>query len=561
MATPTKKPPLPPTHQRAPTPHAAPKNGSAGPDVIDGALNGASAAANMVGLATFIAPPAVGLAGGALGSVGNFTGVSGLSKAGSALSAGSKAVSAATVGDAAKAVGFTPKTGNIVQRAFEAVADAFEPVNNFLGIGTSRSASHFGKAQKHFDKAQGRLGELAIDKLPSELQPHFEAIHTEIGAAKNVGHVDFSRINEAVGGIEEVLKKNEKLAANLGKPAKKFLSSATEMAGHHSAALKWKNVSGSIKDAPSALASSNALHSTMSGAFIAMDGISMVSDARTFAQNLKTLRQMYADAKGMDESKVSSYTVLFSNDVPITVKNARQHIITNTLAKESMDLANMVLNIKQAANPHMSGMVLAGWMGANILGGLAVDAAMGQSILPLYGLMKDAENAGQPLPPEVIAKFIGEVNPDLKSRGGEENQFTAEIARQMAEEKLTLAEIMRENENGKIMLRINGLIDKAEKQKLPAVESKALKAPDNKESLTVADKAVTEASLVSTDITSDSSIEAAKSDNKANITHVERLHAPKEKHKKYTEPKDILGVHTAKIADKKPEQAQGASLT
>ncbi|MDX1974476.1 MAG: hypothetical protein SFT92_02245 [Rickettsiales bacterium] len=490
---------------------------------IDELLAKAQSYPGLAGLAGFIGLPLAGFAGGVVEKAGKGIGVMGIANAGASVRNTTKAIENATF---ETTLGKQTMRG-AVQSFFDSVAKIAEPVVNATGLGRRRSARNFGKAQMHFDDAKKALTGLNLSDLHADVRPHVEVIANQIGGAASHAHLNMGEINAAVEGIDTVVAAaaSSKAAINLPKSAQTFLGSTGKMVEHHTASIDWKNVGVAIKDTPNKLAKVKTVHGIANAAFIAGDAISMTMDARTFTKNLKTLKEMIADAKGIEPAQVSTFTALFSGDVPLTAKAARKNIIMKTGVKEVIDGANMLLNVKQATDPKMSMAKMFAWFGATTAAGIVADQVMGESVLPLYSALRLAEKTGQPIPPEAMAQFIGEINSDLKSRGGAESPFAQEVANQVIQEHLSLADIMKENETGKIMLRVHKVIEENEKPKIPSVaqapvaqQAPAMEAP---------------------------AVEAAPAKS-----HVERLSEPKPAHTHHHNktPKEVVGTHTAKVA-------------
>jgi hypothetical protein len=211
----------------------------------------------------------------------------------------------------------------------------------------------------------------------------------------------------------------------------------------------------------------------MNAAFIGGSALSMFGDARTFSQNLESLRQMYADMTGEDVKNVSTVKLL-TGSVPDSVAAARSHLVKQFGIKQAFDIGNIALNAMMILNHKMA----SGWkafaaFGAVSAASMAVDAVMGESILPIHKAFSDAYKTGQEIPPQFYAAYVFAASKDLRSHGEKGQEFAMQVAQEYAAEKVSPGQLLREIESGKLMERVKQISVKADRAQAGVQEDTA----------------------------------------------------------------------------------------
>lgn len=350
--------------------------------------------------------------------------------------------------------------GEGAQGAANLVAPAVQFASDKSGVGDRMRAKHIGKAAIAHEKAAelARDVNVHINSAPAEVRGHLKAMKTAIVDAATHHDIPVEEITRAKGAIAEALEKGTVKAAEL-KPFNKFLDAAESVVGHSNKASGWKNVGAGIKKIPGTLAKAPVGNTVMAGSFIALSGMSMVSDTRTAAQELATLKTMYTDMTG---DKTPSTLKLLLGKVPAPVQAARGHLIKNYGLKQIFDVANIALNVAQFTNPKFGLLKSAVAFGGMSAASKVTDSMMGPSSLPVYQAFRDAygQSNGN-LSAEYYAAFVGAVSPELRERGGAESKFAQELATQYAAEKASPKQMLQEIENGGLMERVHALITAA----------------------------------------------------------------------------------------------------
>jgi hypothetical protein len=290
-------------------------------------------------------------------------------------------------------------------------------------------------------------------------------------------------VNKAGMALEQALESGAVNKAQL-KPAADFIKAAGKTTAHFEGANSWGKIGDGIKKMPKAMGQAKLGHFAVNGAFIGLSGLSVINDTRDFKSNLKALKIMFADLAGVDAKTVTTRQVFFGK-VPKPVAEARSQLLKTFGVRQVMDVANIVLNVGQAVSRKFSGKLLFGaFMGVQAAD-MATNAILGQTALPLYMAFRNeyAKNNGE-LSSDYYAAFIGTFSQDLAKRGGPSNLFTQEIARQLAAEKASPADMLRMVSDGDIKRRVNELIKASEqKQAAGASAAAASHAPGKREAV------------------------------------------------------------------------------
>ncbi|MFW0776989.1 MAG: hypothetical protein ACN2B6_04645 [Rickettsiales bacterium] len=509
------------------------------PGMSDKLLGGAGTAVGIGGMVPFIGPAALKIAAFPFSKIGEWTKSEGLQSLGAKISKPARAFEEATFASAGERLGIGGAVGKASQTLANGAGAVAETVDKRVHVGRNLQGRAVGRAHRHLLSAQDHATKLELSEIPAKHRSHFRALHDHVTGAAHTGDlattetvriaeqnakgavgtiertVPKASLTNALSGAEEALEDLAKSGASKKtvKQARNFVSSAGKMSDSMAHAGAINEVGHSIRSVPGKLGQAKLGHGLMNGAFIAGSGVSMVSDAKTFKGRLKMLKEMYADMTGTPIAKVSTAKVMLGA-VPEPVRVARKLIVKKLAIREATDTIGMGVNIRQAVDRRFNGpLAIAAFILPEMIGSSA-DSMMGETVLPAYTQFKhlqlEAKAAGQELPAEAYAGFVGEISPELKNRGGSQSRFAQELAKQYAVEKKTAAEIMNELDSGELLSRVHNLIKAASAEKAAAVAGAG--AADTKQ-----------------------------------VSHTQRLAGAKE-------DMPVLGAHTEKVAAETPAE-------
>jgi len=196
------------------------------------------------------------------------------------------------------------------------------------------------------------------------------------------------------------------------------------------------------------------------GLMIGMSALSTYGVARSFSQQLNSLKHMYSDLTGVPIEKVSTMSLL-TGKVPHIMSEARSHLVKEHLARGAAQIGGLAWMIavmgkkKPGTFEQMGSMMLPGFAD------MGINALMGDSVLPVYTGFANAYKSGQPIPAQDYAAFILAADHDLAKRKVGK-QVALEIGAEFANKKISPGEILREINDGRFEKRIHGLIEKDE---------------------------------------------------------------------------------------------------
>ncbi len=449
------------------------------PNSVDKTLGATKSATDMFGMGAFFGLPIIGGIGGAIGWVGKKIKLGLLEKTGEKIKAPNNYFKEATFADVGNKLGIGKATGAGADSAAGATGWVAERIPGLKSLSASRAAANEVEVYRHLRSAQAHAGKLTnISNLPEP----FQQLHSHVMLAEHPGHigaVEFmadaaSTSQDAVATAQKVTVKKpfselvtEAEAAFAGaknlsgaekSAAKKFLNSTIKMSESAERSGMWKDVPGAIRSVPGKLATTNALHGAVNGAFVLGSGISIVQDGRGAVNRNRMIKEMKADMDAVRAGSGGS-----------AAWDARKSLVKEYAMKSVADAANIYINVKQAISHRFT--MKAAFIGMGIAMAAEQVAEMlfadhtAEAYIGFKQLQLAAKAQGAQLSAEHYAGFIAEVSSDLKKRGGTKSRFTQEVAKQYAEEGLSAAQIMVEIQNGKLMARVHNAMDAAEKAK------------------------------------------------------------------------------------------------
>ena len=449
------------------------------PTSLDKGLGAVNGATGMFGMGALFGLPIIGGIGGAIGWVGKKTKLGLLEKTGEKIKAPHHYFKEATFADVGNKLGVGKAAGAGADAAAGATSWVAERIPGLKSLSASRAVASEAGVYRHLRSAQAHAGQLTnISNLPES----FQQLHSHVMLAEHPGHigaVEFMAdaastsqnavattqkvmvqkpFSELVTEAEAALAGAKNLSGAEKSAAKKFLNSTIKMSESAERSGMWKDIPGAIRSVPGKLATTNALHGAVNGAFVLGSGISMVQDGRGAVNRNRMIKEMKADMDAVRAGSGGS-----------AAWDARKSLVKEYAMKSVADAANIYINVKQAVS-HRFGMkaALIGMgvaMAAEQVAEMLFADHTAEAYIGFKQLQLAAKAQGAQLSAEHYAGFIAEVSPDLKKRGGTQSRFTQEVAKQYAEEGLSAAQIMVEIQNGKLMARVHNIIDATEKAK------------------------------------------------------------------------------------------------
>jgi hypothetical protein len=357
-----------------------------------------------------------------------------------------------TFGELGNVTGVGGFLGKAAQKTADLISTPIAYIADKTRLSSWRAGANAAKAANTFSTAS----ELAA-ALPVEDLQVLGNLRDIVKSAPNVeGFAAAANAKDVVSVAKSALESSE-----ISKAGKQFLTSAEDALFHTESVGMWSNVKGAVQNAPAQASKVSATHGMMNAAFIGMSALSMYGDAKTFSENLASLRQMYADMTGKDAKDVSTISLL-TGKVPEPVAVARSHMIKTFGIKQALDVANIAANVALVFGRRGGGWKSIGAMMATSMASSAVDGVMGESILPVHKAFSDAYKAGREIPAEFYASYLYAASKDLNSRGEKGQQFAMQVAHEYASEHASPAQLLQEIENGKLVERIKNIAAKAD---------------------------------------------------------------------------------------------------
>lgn len=208
------------------------------------------------------------------------------------------------------------------------------------------------------------------------------------------------------------------------------------------------------------------------GLMAGFSAVALYGVAKTASQGLDSLKHMNEALTGVPADKVSTIGLLTSNNVPDLVKEARSHFIKEHLGRAGANLAGIGLIVRSMLRKKSLGFLE---MFVPAGAGMAVDVLMGESALPYFAGVANAQKMGQALPPQAYAEFLMATSKDLKDRGAMGRQVAMGLGEIYAAQNMPIGNVLKEIEassqahkhGGASVFdqRVSGVIAKAEAER------------------------------------------------------------------------------------------------
>lgn len=306
-----------------------------------------------------------------------------------------------------------------------------------------------GKAGKQHEAALGAIDELMGhgkgDEAFSPVRGALEKAKGLLGdGSKKLGKDDMTAFQEAIGSAREGLSEvsmDKKALSGIQKGLSQVEEAGSAFTRRAGTADKLRDISGTVKNAPKALADANLTNVALKGAVVTGTTLQVTSTARGIAEKVHSLKQMHCDLTG--DEKISTRKLLMSKKVPNVIKEARGHIMKEFGPRVVLNFANTVATYGFMKNNSKSTMLVSG--GLMALSQLHSAKVQGYELLPMY----DALNQQPQIQDMQYAAFISAASKDAAKAGGIESALVQALAGDYAKEGTRPAEILNEIQDGR----------------------------------------------------------------------------------------------------------------
>jgi hypothetical protein len=345
--------------------------------------------------------------------------------------------------------------GGGLQKAFDWSGGVLEKAATVTGLKNNRVLSN----ARASEKILGGIPPLVASaekyraSLPNGVVRAADDLVAHIRGAAHPGALDPEVVKNFRTAVSEA-KIVDKEARVATKVYEKIARHVTRSHGLHASSESWKQIGKTVSEVPGGIGSSRVLTGAMNAAFVGTSVVQMAGGARTFTQGVTSLKQLYADIKGVPTKSVSTWDVLFSSSAPASVRDARKQLWETSVLGQLSDATSLVLSLKMARKGNLS---IASFlvpqaveMGAKVL--------IGGSYLADYDKMKTAHAHGQRLSADDYAQLLGQACKDIAARGGSDSPFAAALGQQYAEANASPQQVMQEINNGVVTKRVMQII-------------------------------------------------------------------------------------------------------
>lgn len=354
--------------------------------------------------------------------------------------------------------------GSAWERAKKAAYRASTPIGNAIEnrggdlLKTLAGRSSRGAGHKYDDAQQALASAMTAAESSGALSgvaKALEAAKTAMGG--KASEMDSDAINTAVEGVQEALKKagdavDKRTLGSLQKSVGAFTETASAAQHKVAVADKISDFPDAVRQAPNKFANASVANVALKGAIVTGTALQVTSTARGVAEEVHTLKQVYADMTG--DQKISTYKILFGKNVPDVVKQARKHIIKEYGPRTLLNLANVVATYTFMKNNSFKSM--AGSIGLQGLSTLHNTTVQGKAILPLYADLHTRPE----ITTDQYAAFISASSEDARNAGGPMSPLVQALAQEYARENVRPAEILKEIETGRFDERAVDLVQR-----------------------------------------------------------------------------------------------------
>ena len=360
----------------------------------------------------------------------------------------------------------TVQMGSDAIGAFE---KPIESLGNATGYNAYRIKSYTAKAEKSLTKmgeAASRLERAAVEVHPhidSSLRGHINTLTSSVG--KTASALNITATGEAVAEIEKAAKANSALSV-LSKHAGKLHESAVLATEHSASAV---SLGSSVRTAAKEFGKGSLMHAATNTAFVGMDAISLYETGRGFQHDMDNFAKLCMDVKGLNQKP--SLSKMAFMDLPPSLTVVRGELFKQYASQFGVRALGAAINLRGIMKGKFNQWI---W-GAQFAGSMAVDGLVGgRGLLNTYNTLNDGFKSGQALAVDDYAALLVAGCKDCMDRkGGVANPVIHELAKQLAEMKLSPAEVLQKSDNGEISKMIAGITVTGEHHEKAAVAEAA----------------------------------------------------------------------------------------
>lgn len=230
-----------------------------------------------------------------------------------------------------------------------------------------------------------------------------------------------------------------------------------------------KNTAQEIKNLTKTVGKSNVLHGVMNTSFIAGSALSTVGVANGFRQGISDIKSMERDISGRD---VSTFDVLFGK-LSAPAAEAKSNLLKSSSLFGITDIVSLGATVLLAARNTISPAAFLIPQLVSMVGGKMLDESIAPEYKAFKQIYKQALAAGQQIPAEYYANFLGNASKVLRERGGAGSIFTQKLAEQYAEQKISPLEVIKRVSNGSLEQDVKAMIARAEAERKAAEKTAA----------------------------------------------------------------------------------------
>ncbi len=322
-------------------------------------------------------------------------------------------------------------------------------------ITSKRAAKMAGKAGESFEAIHKTLGELSGHLSASELSEVNKAVEEARkhigGSASSINMAGFQKAMESVGETLKgvATKDNKELSTAVGKihgGLSELTHQVSQTHSLHQSSRGWADIKGAISSVPEKLKGVKLQEALWKTSIHAGNAMMAYSNVKQSSTGMSALKDM---AQALTGKRPSTLGILFGSGLPETVKEARSQYMKSAIVRTLSDALGIFVNTKYSGSVGGGAKGLAMVIGVPMLvGKISEIVTSNNQSAECFAQLRDAQAAGQGIPPELIAQFIGVTSKKAKAAGGAENKSVQLIAQQYASEGVSPEQILLEIENG-----------------------------------------------------------------------------------------------------------------
>jgi hypothetical protein len=419
--------------------------GGAAADAFTGVAHSVEGMSGTVGMAGFFGIPILGWVLNKVAGVGGFIG-KGVPFVGGAITKTAN-VAAAPIHFAERSLGeitggsmLAGAMDTVMYKPFAAAGKMFNQATG--GLLESRAMKHMATFDSHAMSAMASANQLA-------------GAHTHCAMLPEIVSAAIS--SKDVSGLSKHI---QEVSTHVSKPMKTLLAGVEKSA---SKAVKYglkadglNNMAHGVSDAAAAIKKTSAVHVGANLAFVAGGAASTYLTAKDINSDMHAYADMLSDLTGKPAKQFGMFDMFIGN-VPYAAKVARNAMLLNAGPRTIAEAANTVLNLKQLKGGFSGALMATSLLLPMASQGIGLLTGSVDNILDAYKEMKKNELQGEQNTPDHYARLIGLASPELAKVGGANSDFTKAIAEIYAQQNVSVRDVLRAVETGKVMQDVNVL--------------------------------------------------------------------------------------------------------